>query len=161
MTWLLEERMPILLVGASATVIMVLVVIFVRRLPALLGLIGVILLTGLLLLVELLIVTEVETIENMLYEGAESLERNDIPAALAHISPASEPIRQQRGPDATQQQRHKIRYERRYGRDRTPALDHLQERAEVVEWRVDRERHEHADEHGHQDHATGRGSGGQ
>ena len=87
--------MPILLVGASATVIMVLVVIFTRRVPALLGLIGVILLTGLLLLVELLVVTDVETIENMLYQGAESLEQNVIPAALAHISPAAESIRQQ------------------------------------------------------------------
>ena len=95
MTWLLEERMPIILVGASATVIMVLVVIFTRRLPALLGLLGVILLTGLLLVVELLVVTEVETIENMLYQGAESLEQNDIPAVLAHISPTAEPIRQQ------------------------------------------------------------------
>ncbi len=94
MTWLLEERMPILLLGASATLMMALVFFLTRKLPALLGLIGVILLTGLLLVIELLVVTEVETVENTLYQGAESLEQNDIPAALDHISPAAEPILQ-------------------------------------------------------------------
>ena len=94
MTWLLEERLPILLLGASSTLIMVLVVVFTRRLPALLGLIGVILLTGLLLLLEMLVVTDVEVVENTLYQGAALLEQNDIPAALAYVSPTAKPIRQ-------------------------------------------------------------------
>ena len=83
MTWLVEQRLPIILLGASATLIAAMIVIQTRRIWAIVGLVGVVLLTIGLLVLEAVVVTEVEEIENTLHAMAAAVERNDLPTALA------------------------------------------------------------------------------
>ena len=83
MTWLVEQRLPIILLGASATLIAGMIVIQTRRIWAIVGLVGVVLLTIGLLVLEAVVVTEVEGIENTLHAMAAAVERNDLPTALA------------------------------------------------------------------------------
>jgi hypothetical protein len=82
-TWLVEQRLPIILLGASATLIAAMIVIQTRRIGAIVGLVGVVLLTIGLLVLEAVVVTEVEEIEFSLHAIAAAVERNDLPAALA------------------------------------------------------------------------------
>lgn len=104
MTWLVEERLPILLLGASAAAIMLVVVLQTRRLPAAIGFAAVVLVTIATLVVEALVVTEVERVENTIYAAADALENNEVDSVLAMIAPDATEMRRRAErilPDAT------------------------------------------------------------
>jgi len=92
-TWVVEQRLPIILLGASATLIAAMIVIQTRRIGAIVGLVGVVLLTIGLLVLEAVVVTEVEEIEFALYAAAAAVERNDLPTALAMFPDDAKSVR--------------------------------------------------------------------
>lgn len=91
MTWIVEDPLPILLLGAAATLIAAIALAQTRRPPALAALVGVVAVTAVLLLVEWLVVTDVEQVQNTIYATAEELEHNDDAAVVGRIASNANP----------------------------------------------------------------------
>lgn len=94
MSWLAENALPIWVCGAIALTMAAIVYFQTRTSGALLAVVGVVAATGLLLLVEQLLETPREAVERTLYELADAVESNNVPATLTYLSPnASSSIR--------------------------------------------------------------------
>jgi hypothetical protein len=86
MTWLAENTLTILMVGAVALAMALFVWFQTRTNGALYGVLGVVLLTVVLALVSWLIETPREAVERSLYELAATVEANDVKGALSHLA---------------------------------------------------------------------------
>jgi len=85
MTWLLEQQMPILLTGAIAVVVLLVVMYQVQKAWAMVAVFVAALVTAGLSLTEYLVVTERERVEGTLDSLDVALEANDAAAISAHI----------------------------------------------------------------------------
>jgi len=86
MTWLVEDPLPIVLVGVAAEVVLLVLLLQTDRGRLMLGMLGVLMLTGLLLTVEWLVVTDRERVEGTLQEIATALEQQNTAGVLSHIA---------------------------------------------------------------------------
>ena len=86
MAWILEEPLPILLLGVAAIAVLAVILVQTGRGITLLTMAGVLLLTGCLLLVQWLIVTESERIETVLEQIAAAAKANNSQAVLDHVA---------------------------------------------------------------------------
>lgn len=93
MAFLFENPVPIYALGALLVTFCGLVFLSRRNVPALLGLVGSILLTLILVVVEQVVVTDGEQIESTTAALMAALEENDMPGVLAHISPSATQVR--------------------------------------------------------------------
>ena len=91
MTWLAENSLPIWMGGAIALTMAFIVFVQTRSNAALLGILGVIVVTAALLLTERLIETPREAVERTLYSLAATVEANDMPGALSYLAPNPKP----------------------------------------------------------------------
>lgn len=87
MTWLLEDPLPILVMGAALAIALVTGFIKTGHKGLLYALAATVVLVIALLALENYVVTDREEVEDVLFEIAEAVERNDIDAAIEHVSP--------------------------------------------------------------------------
>jgi hypothetical protein len=87
MTWLIEDPLPIMVMGVILGVIVAVGFIKTGQRWLIAALAGVVLLAIAVLAIEQMVVTDREEVELVLFEIAAAVERNDIDAALLHISP--------------------------------------------------------------------------
>lgn len=87
MTWLCEHPLIILLTGLTVATVVAAILLQKGQGIAILGTLGVLLVTGGLLVVERLVVTEREEVEQTIYGVARELQANEIEAALSHFAP--------------------------------------------------------------------------
>ncbi len=87
MTWLLENPLPILLIGLATTVVLMVVWYQVQKRALLLAIGATIALTALGLVVERAVVTPWEEVEQTLQELADALKANDLERTLSYVSP--------------------------------------------------------------------------
>jgi hypothetical protein len=91
MTWLAENALPIWMLGAVAMTMAFIVFFQVRSRGAMWGVVGVAAATAALLLFNWLVETPREEVERELYRLAATVEANDVPGALAFLSPSLAP----------------------------------------------------------------------
>lgn len=89
MNWLAENALPIWMGGAVALTMAFIVYWQTRANGALLGILGVIVVTAALLLTERLIETPREAVARTLYSLAATVEANDVPGALSYLAPSA------------------------------------------------------------------------
>ena len=94
MTWITEEPLPILFVGVLIEGFLLIALLQTARRALLYLMIVTGILFGGLLLVEFVVVTDAEEVEMMLDTMAADLERDDLPALLAHISDTAPELQQ-------------------------------------------------------------------
>lgn len=89
MMWIVENPLPILLLGIAAEAVLVVVLFQSGRGAILLAMAAVAVATAALLLVEWLVVTDTERIETVLYRAAAALRDNDVDGVLECLAPAA------------------------------------------------------------------------
>jgi hypothetical protein len=94
MTRFAESPVPFLLIGLAVESILLIVYLQTRRVSFLAAMVLFVLLTVAGLTFEQVVVTDQEAVEAAVYDLAASVEANDIPAVLGHISPAAQQARQ-------------------------------------------------------------------
>lgn len=93
MMWIVENPLPILLLGIAAEAVLVVVLFQSGRGAILLAMAAVAVVTAALLLVEWLVVTDTERIETVLYRAAAALRDNDVDGVLECLAPAAVDLR--------------------------------------------------------------------
>jgi len=88
-TWLYEDPITILVVGAVLCAVLAVVFSQVSRLAMVAAVLVALLATGGMLLIERRVVTDMEKVENTLYGAAEALENEDLPRLITYIAPRS------------------------------------------------------------------------
>jgi hypothetical protein len=91
MTWLAENALPIWMLGAVAMTMAFIVFFQVRSQAAMWGVVGVAITIAALLAFNWFVETPREEVERSLYELAAAVEANDVPGALAFLSPSLAP----------------------------------------------------------------------
>jgi len=91
MTWLAENALPIWLLGAVAMTMAFIVFFQVRSRGAMWGVVGVVATVAALLAFNWFVETPREAVGRSLYELAATVEANDVPGALAFLSPGLAP----------------------------------------------------------------------
>jgi hypothetical protein len=91
MTWLAENSLTILMLGAIALTMALIMFYQTRTSGALYGVLGVIAFTAALLLISWLIETPREAVERSLYALAATVEANDVQGALSYLAPTAAP----------------------------------------------------------------------
>jgi hypothetical protein len=93
MMWIVENPLPILLLGIAAEAVLVVVLFQSGRGAILLAMAAVAVVTAALLLVEWLVVTDTERIETVLYRAAAALRDNDVDGVIECLAPAAVKLR--------------------------------------------------------------------
>jgi hypothetical protein len=93
MTWIVEDPLPILLLGVAVEAVLIVVLFQSGRGAILLAMAAVGLLTATLLLVERLVVTDTERIETVLYQVAAALRDNDVDGVVECLAPSAADLR--------------------------------------------------------------------
>jgi hypothetical protein len=93
MMWIVENPLPILLLGIAAEAVLVVVLFQSGRGAILLAMAAVAGATAALLLVEWLVVTDTERIETVLYRAAAALRDNDVDGVIECLAPAAVKLR--------------------------------------------------------------------
>ena len=93
MMWIVENPLPILLLGIAAEAVLVVVLFQSGRGAILLAMAAVAVATAALLLVEWLVVTDTERIETVLYRAAAALRDNDVNGVFECLAPAAVSLR--------------------------------------------------------------------
>ncbi|MCE5303893.1 MAG: hypothetical protein LLF97_12405 [Planctomycetaceae bacterium] len=89
----LESPWPILSLGVSVEVLLLIVLLWTRRGVLLVWMFGAACVVGAGLLVEWLVVTDREAVCNAVNDGAAAAERNDLNRLLEHIAPSARSVR--------------------------------------------------------------------
>jgi hypothetical protein len=92
MNWLLENPLPLLLMGLAAEAILTVLLLQTGRGALLLGMLAIALVTAALVAVESVIVTDREAIEETLFAAAAAVERNDVRGLLRYLSLDAAPL---------------------------------------------------------------------
>ena len=93
MMWIVENPLPILLLGIAAEAVLVVILFQSGRGAILLAMAAVAVVTAALLLVEWLVVTDTERIETVLYRAAVALRDNDVDGVMACLAPEAANLR--------------------------------------------------------------------
>jgi len=91
---LLEDPWPIIYVGAVVQAVLLIFLLVTRRAVVLLWMAVVLLVTLCGVCLEWIVVTDVESVENTVYEAAEALKSNDVDRVLSLVSPSAVQTRQ-------------------------------------------------------------------
>ncbi len=91
MNWLFDNALPIWVAGAIALTIAGIIFVQTRANGALVGILAIVGITGGLLLTEHFVETPREAVERTIYELADAVEANDIPATLSFLAPTADP----------------------------------------------------------------------
>jgi hypothetical protein len=94
MSEFLESPLPVLMLGLTAEIVLVVLLVVTRRGAFLYAMGGVLLLTGLGLLIERLVVTDQKRVKATLETARLAVEANDAGRLLACIAPSAKEIRQ-------------------------------------------------------------------
>jgi hypothetical protein len=92
-TWFTENPAPIIIAGIVALFVLGGIFLKSGRSVILLGMAGVALFMALAILIDHLVVTDRESVEQVLYQGATAAERNDLNAVVGFISPSAAAVR--------------------------------------------------------------------
>lgn len=93
MAWLVEQPLPIFLVGVAVQAVLLVILVQTGRAVTLLAMLSAALLTAALLALEWFVVTDAERVEALLYEAAAAVDENDIAGLLDCIAPDADPMR--------------------------------------------------------------------
>ena len=93
MTWLLEEPLPIIVLGVLVEIFLVVAFFLTGKRSVLLGMLGVAVLAGMGLMLERAVVTDREQIEVWFDKGITALEARDTPTLLGMIDPQAAQVR--------------------------------------------------------------------
>jgi hypothetical protein len=93
MMWIVENPLPILLLGIAAEAVLVVVLFQSGRGAILLAMAAVAVATAALLLVEWLVVTDTERIETVLNRAAAAVRDNDVDGVIECLAPAAVKLR--------------------------------------------------------------------
>ncbi len=87
MTWLLEQPLPTLVMGVVLAAALIMGFLKTGQKSLLFATLAVVALAVGLLIAERMVVTDREQVEQVLFEIAQAVERNDMDGALRHVSP--------------------------------------------------------------------------
>jgi hypothetical protein len=95
MNWFVEDSTPVLVWGAILEALLIFALVKSGRVWLLYAMAGVALVVGAIVWHEKHTITDAKQIRATLYEAAEAMERNNLPAVLEFISPSASALRQQ------------------------------------------------------------------